>query len=187
MSYIQIEETPNPLAIKFLMPSPILSEGKNVNCSTPQQASISPLASALFQISNVSNVFFGYDFITVTKDEDGDWEELSLVVITTIMNFLSTGLPLLKQFSLNGEFPLEPVVSTDPLSIQIEAILEEKIRPAIAQDGGNIVFRGFEDGIVYVELQGSCSGCPSSSQTLKMGIENMLKYYIPEILMVVAV
>jgi Fe-S cluster biogenesis protein NfuA len=180
MSYIQIEPTPNPMAVKFLMPDAWLPEGKSVNCSSSKQASISPLGMELFAIMGVENVFFGHDFLTITKDVESDWEELSLLVITTVMNFLITGLPLLKEFS----FAQQSVLSADPLVVQIEAILEEKIRPAIAQDGGNILFRGFEDGIVYVELQGSCSGCPSSAQTLKMGIENMLKYYVPEVLMV---
>jgi Fe-S cluster biogenesis protein NfuA len=186
--YIQTEPTPNPLAMKFLLEMPLLPKGGSVNCSTPQQASVSILATQIFDLPGVENVFLGHDFVTVTKHEDQEWDTLNLVVITTILNFLASGLPVLNGFSLDHN-PHQPSImpSNDPLSRQIEAILEEKVRPAVAQDGGNILFRGFQDGIVYVELQGSCSGCPSSSMTLKMGIENMLKYYIPEIVSVEAI
>ncbi len=182
MTYIQTEPTPNPLAMKFLLEAELLPKGKNINCANVQQASLSPLAANLFSIAGVSNVFLGNNFVTITKHEGIDWNDLKLGVITTIMTFLGSGLPVLNGFSFAPE--ATPIPLTDPLSLQIEAILEEKIRPSVAQDGGDIIFRGFQEGIVYLELQGSCSGCPSSTVTLKMGIENMLKYYIPEVVAV---
>ena len=180
MSYIQVEDTPNPLAMKFLVEEELLPLGKTFNASSTLQASVSPLASELFQMETVSNVFIGSTFVTITKEPFANWDDLKLEVIEKITYFLRSGLPILNQNSpAKKEFN-----SSDPIFAQIEAILEEKIRPSIAQDGGDVIFQGFEDGIVYLELQGSCSGCPSSAITLKNGIENLLKYYIPEILMV---
>ena len=182
MTYIQTEPTPNPLAMKFLLEAELLPKGKTINCTNIVQASISPLAKNLFDVIGVSNVFLGNNFVTITKREAVDWSDLKLNIITIIMDFLGSGLPILNGFSFAQEVKSIPL--TDPLSLQIESVLEEKVRPAVAQDGGDIIFRGFQEGIVYLELQGSCSGCPSSTVTLKMGIENMLKYYIPEVVSV---
>lgn len=139
----------------------------------------SPLAHRLLQIDGIQDVFLGSDFITLSKQQDQDWYVLKPLILGALMESFVNGLPIYKE-------PSEPVKNTvpfdDPLIHQICDLLETRIRPAVAQDGGDITFEGFEDGIVYLRMKGACSGCPSSSATLKSGIENMLKYYVPEVL-----
>lgn len=147
------------------------------NFTTAEQSSRSPLASRLFAIGGVDGVFLGHDFITVTKNPAQEWEVIKPQILAAIMDHFTSGEDVIE-----GE---EPVGSADgdgdAVTAQIKELIETRVRPAVAQDGGDIIFRGFEDGIVYLHMQGSCSGCPSSTATLKHGIENMLRYYVPAV------
>lgn len=174
--FIQTEQTPNPATLKFLPGRMVLASG-SANFAEAESAGRSPLAVKLFQIQGVTGVFLGHDFITVTKGDDGDWYTLKPQILGVIMEFLSSG-----QAAVIAEEAGSTEAGDDSeIVIQIKELLETRVRPAVAQDGGDIVYHGYEDGIVSVHLQGSCAGCPSSTATLKMGIENMLKHYIPEI------
>lgn len=181
--YIQTEETPNPNALKFLPGETVMQKG-TMFIAKKEEASRSPLASALFQIAGVEAVFLGNDFVTVTKNESSRWEILKPMVLTEIMDFYVTGKSVLGE-SKSSEAP--QLDESDPLVKQIKELIETRVRPAVAQDGGDIIFRNFKDGVVELELHGSCSGCPSSTATLKDGIENMLKHYVPEVKEVLAV
>jgi Fe-S cluster biogenesis protein NfuA len=177
--YIQTEETPNPNAIKFL-PGETVNKGSAVYVAKKEDAHKSPLAKVLFEITGVEAVFLGEDFITVTKADNLRWEILKPMVLTEIMDFYISGqVAVGKQEPAN--FNQQGYDENDPVIKQIMELLDTRVRPAVAQDGGDIVFKGFTEGTVYVELHGSCSGCPSSTATLKDGIENMLKHYIPEV------
>lgn len=174
--FIQTEQTPNPATLKFLPGRMVLASG-SANFADPDSAARSPLAQKLFAVDSVTGVFLGHDFITVTKAEGSDWYGLKPQILGVIMEFLSSG-----QAAVTAESAGEEIESDDSdVVIQIKELLETRVRPAVAQDGGDIVYHGYADGIVSVHLQGSCAGCPSSTATLKMGIENMLKHYIPEI------
>lgn len=182
--YIQTEETPNPNALKFLPGETVMSTG-TMFIARKEDAERSPLAAQLFNIPNVEAVFLGEDFITVTKSEGTRWEILKPMVLTEIMDFYVTGQ---KIDSGNNQSAASSVDESNPVVKQIKELIETRVRPAVAQDGGDIVFRNFrEDGVVELELHGACSGCPSSTATLKDGIENMLKHYVPEVLGVEAV
>jgi Fe-S cluster biogenesis protein NfuA len=175
--FIQTEETPNPATLKFL-PGRILMEEGTADFKSLEEASKSPLAHKLFGIEGVKGIFFGSDFITVFKDDTLDWALLKPSILGAIMEHFLTHQPL-----FYGESPLYPSQEEDdPIVAQIKEILDTRIRPAVAMDGGDIVFNHFADGTVYVRMQGACSGCPSSSVTLKAGIENMLRHYVPEVL-----
>jgi Fe-S cluster biogenesis protein NfuA len=181
--FIQTEGTPNPATLKFL-PGRAVVTGGPVDMPNAESARRSPLAERLFQVDGVTGVFLGGDFITVTKRADKQWELLKPALLGVIMEHFIADRPVLAEglaaAAESGEEDTE-IVS------QIKELLDTRVRPAVAQDGGDIVFRGFERGIVYVHLQGSCSGCPSSTATLRMGIENMLKHYVPEVMEVRAV
>jgi NFU1 iron-sulfur cluster scaffold homolog, mitochondrial len=182
--FIQTETTPNPLTLKFI-PGVDVNTGEPVGFTDKRAALISPLAEALFAIPEVKGVFLGSDFITVTRSENKPWELLKAEILTTIMEHFVAGRPVLLE-----EAPVkaaQPAGEDSDLVKQIKEIIETRVRPAVAQDGGDIIFHSFEDGVVKLELHGSCSGCPSSTVTLKSGIENMLKHYIPEIIAVEAV
>lgn len=180
--FIQTEETPNPATLKFLPGRVIMAEG-TADFRSPEEASKSPLAQKLFDIDGVKGIFFGADFITVSKEDPLDWGVLKPSILGAIMEHFLTHQPL-----FYGDDPLAPAQgSDDPIVAEIKEILDTRVRPAVAMDGGDIVFDHFTDGIVYVRMQGSCSGCPSSSSTLKSGIENMLRHYVPEVLEVRAV
>ena len=181
--FIETETTPNPATLKFLPGRPVLPEG-TLDIRDPQSAAKSPLAQALFGVPGVAGVFFGSDFISVTK-ADGDWREIKPAVLGTIMEHFVSGKPIV----LNKENAVQNASAADEPEIvkQIKELIETRVRPAVAQDGGDIVYRDFKDGIVQLELHGSCSGCPSSTITLKNGIENMLKHYVPEVVAVEAV
>lgn len=174
--FIQTEETPNPTTLKFL-PGRILMKEGTAQFDSQEDASKSPLAMKLFEIDGVKSVFFGADFITVSKDEKQEWAVLKPAILGAVMEHFITHQPLF----------FEERVTTytnndnDPLVVQIQELLDQRIRPAVAMDGGDIVFDRFEDGIVYIRMQGACSGCPSSSATLKSGIENLLRHYVPEV------
>jgi Fe-S cluster biogenesis protein NfuA len=180
--FIQTEETPNPATLKFLPGRTVMEEG-TADFRTSDAAAKSPLARALFQVGGVGGVFFGSDFVSVTKADEAEWFALKPAVLAAIMDHFTSGLPVME--------PAEAGAGHDPedseIVIQIKEILDTRVRPAVAQDGGDIVFQSFDDGIVYLHMQGSCAGCPSSTATLKAGIENMLRYYIPEVVEVRAV
>ncbi len=182
--FIQTEETPNPATLKFLL-------GREVAGSTtadfpePESAGRSPLAERLFAIDGIAGVFLGADFVTVTKAGDKEWYLLKPAVLGVIMEHFTAGRPVLLS---DAAEPVENVSEEDSEVVaQIKELLDTRVRPAVAQDGGDIVFQGFEGGVVFLHMQGACAGCPSSTATLKMGIENMLRHYIPEVLEVRAV
>ncbi|MGF1639978.1 MAG: NifU family protein [Rhodospirillales bacterium] len=173
--FIQTEPTPNPATLKFLPGCEVVNRG-TANFADPEEAARSPLALRLFEIDGVAGVFLGSDFITVTKMPTRDWEVMKPLILSAIMDHFTSGVPVLA-----GDAALEDEGEENAVVAQIKELLETRVRPAVAQDGGDIVFQGFEDGIVYLHMQGSCSGCPSSTATLKHGIENMLRYYVPEV------
>src|SRR5215467_15908694 len=184
--FIQTEETPNPATLKFLPGQPVMTSG-TANFTTPEAARISPLADRLLSLPEVKGVFLGADFVTVTKAEDGDWYRLKPAVLAVIMEHFTAGRPVLLGSPGGGTAAEAGAEDEDEVVVQIKELLETRVRPAVAQDGGDIVFHDFEDGVVYLHMQGSCSGCPSSTATLKAGIENMLRHYIPEVVEVRAV
>lgn len=180
--FIQTYETPNPATLKFMVDDGnIVLENGSLDIKNQQQAAkISPLALQIFALGNVEAVFLGRDFITVTKNNQTDWQALKLEVQAVLMDFFLTKKPVLYH-PLTSNNQNTQNESNDPLVAQIIELIEIKVRPAVAMDGGDIVFHSFENGIVKLILKGSCSGCPSSTITLKNGIENMLKHYIPEV------
>jgi Fe-S cluster biogenesis protein NfuA len=173
--FIQTEDTPNPATLKFL-PGQVVMTAGTADFRTPDAAGRSPLARSLFNVGGVDGVFLGSDFVSVTKAADSDWFAVKPAILAAIMDHYMTGLPVIEdsEVVVAGEADSEIVT-------QIKEILDTRVRPAVAQDGGDIVFHDFDDGVVYLHMQGSCSGCPSSTATLKAGIENMLRYYIPEV------
>lgn len=176
--FIQTEMTPNPATLKFLPGCEVMPDG-TANFTRPEEAGDSPLALRLFGLDGVAGVFLGSDFVTVTKMPDREWDSLKPIILGSIMDHFTSGQPVVRE----GATPASVVDDgeDDEIVAQIKELIETRVRPAVAQDGGDIVFRGFEDGIVYLHMQGSCSGCPSSTATLRHGIENMLRYYVPEV------
>ncbi len=177
--FIQTEETPNPQSLKFIPDGAAVMKEGTAEFKNKEQAAKSPLADDLFKIEGVGAVFFGSDFITITKSENVDWKKIKTEILATIMDFFVAGKEIL---TLREKSANDADENDSDIVKQIKELIEIKVRPAVAMDGGDIIFRGFEDGIVQLELKGSCSGCPSSTITLKNGIENMLKHYIPEVL-----
>ena len=176
--FIETESTPNPATLKFLPGRDILGSG-SADFATVDQAGASPLAQALFAQSGVARVFLGADFVTVTKTEDADWRGLKPVILGALVDHFAAGLPILIGSQTSAD---EDVLPEDQEIVdQIKELLDTRVRPAVASDGGDIVFRGYRNGIVKLHMQGACSGCPSSSATLKHGIENMLRHYVPEV------
>ena len=175
--FIQTEQTPNPQTLKFLPGKVVMDEGtafyQNID-----EAFNSPFARRLFNVDGVEGVFFGSDFITITKSAEKEWHVLKPAIPGVIMEHMTTGLPIISD---NLPDPAEPGEEDSEVVGQIKELIETRVRPAVAQDGGDIVFEGFDGGVVYLQLRGACAGCPSSTMTLKMGIENMLKHYIPEV------
>jgi len=183
--FIQTESTPNPATLKFLPGREVMGVGAVADFPSAESADRSPLARALFQTPEVARVFFGSDFISVTK-RDGDWKHLKPALLGTIMEHFTQGLPLMESAAPEEE----GYKDGDPdIVYQVKYMIDTKVRPAVAQDGGDIIFKGFnlETGIVSLHLQGSCAGCPSSTRTLKNGIENMLRHYFPEVTAVEAI
>jgi Fe-S cluster biogenesis protein NfuA len=175
--FIQTEPTPNPATLKFLPGRAVMDAG-TANFTEPEAAKISPLAESLFALGGVTGVYLGADFITVSKAADLDWLNLKPVVLGAIMDHFTSGRPVMS----GAATAAEPGADEDSEVVsQIKELLETRVRPAVAQDGGDIIFHSFEDGVVYLHMQGSCSGCPSSTATLKAGIENMLRHYVPEV------
>jgi Fe-S cluster biogenesis protein NfuA len=180
--FIQTEQTPNPATLKFLPGQEVMTSG-TAEFRDAEAAKTSPLASKLFGIDGVKGVFFGADFITVSKAGDAEWHHLKSPVLGAIMEHYLSGAPIVTD--------LDDAVIADEadgeLVAQIRELLDTRVRPAVAQDGGDITFHGFQNGVVFLKMKGSCSGCPSSTATLKHGIENMLRHYIPEVVEVRAV
>ncbi|HVA35537.1 MAG TPA: NifU family protein [Stellaceae bacterium] len=173
--FIQTETTPNPATLKFLPGRAVMGDG-TANFPSADGAQRSPLAQRLFGLPGVTGVFLGADFITVAKAEDVEWLSLKPQVLGAIMQHLTAGDPIV----LDAQKAVVEEES-DEVVAQIKELLETRVRPAVAQDGGDIIFDHYADGVVYLHMQGSCSGCPSSTATLKAGIENMLRHYIPEV------
>ena len=182
--FIQTEQTPNPATLKFLPGCAVIESG-TANFPDRSTAARSPLAERLFEMPEVTGVFLGGDFITVTKSGDSDWYQLKPAILAAVMEHFTAGRPVL--IGAVGEAPADAAAEDDEIVSQIKELLETRVRPAVAMDGGDITFEDFEDGIVYLHMQGSCSGCPSSTATLKAGIENMLRHYIPEVVEVRAI
>src|SRR5579885_3325149 len=180
--FIETEQTPNPATLKFLPGRSVMGRG-TADFTSAEQAARSPLAARLFQIEGVTGIFLGSDFVTVTKAADRTWQVMKPAVLGVIMEHFTANRPVMLE---DAPGAAEPEGEEDEIVAQIRELIETRVRPAVAQDGGDIIFQGFEDGVVYLHMQGSCSGCPSSTATLKMGIENMLKHYVPEVVEVQA-
>jgi len=178
--FIQTEATPNPATLKFL-PGRAVLEGGTLDLRDPADAAKSPLAERLFGIKGVNGVFFGSDFITVSKS-DGEWPQLKPAILGAIMEHFMSGAPLLKEGETGGAADDEFFEAADEeIVTTIKDLIETRVRPAVANDGGDITFKGFKEGIVYLHMKGACSGCPSSTATLRHGIQNLLKHYVPEV------
>ena len=182
--FIQTEATPNPATLKFIPGRTVLDTG-TMEFSSAESAARSPLAERLFAVSGVTSVFYGADFVTVTK-ADGDWQHLKPAILGAIMEHYMSGAPLLADGTIGNddardeedEFFDEADAETVE---QIKDLIETRVRPAVANDGGDITFRGFKDGIVYLNMKGACSGCPSSTATLQHGIQNLLRHFVPDV------
>jgi Fe-S cluster biogenesis protein NfuA len=177
--FIQTESTPNPATLKFLPGQAVLENG-TADFSTKEASESSPLAQKIFEVDGISGVFFGNDFITVTKVEALEWDHIKPEILAAIMDHYQSGNPIMADDSGSithaaHDGPDEDIVR------QIKELLDTRVRPAVAQDGGDITFHGFDSGVVYLHMTGACAGCPSSTMTLKMGIENLLRHYIPEV------
>ena len=185
--FIQTEATPNPATLKFLPGQTVAQEGP-FDFKTAQEAEgNSPLAERLFSVSGVAGVFFGFDFVTITKSDDQEWQHLKPAILGCIMEHFISGAPVMAQ--QGSEMAGEEVndEGSEEIVATIKELLETRVRPAVAQDGGDITFQGFRDGHVYLHMRGACAGCPSSTATLKHGIQNLLKHFIPEVEAVEAV
>jgi len=180
--FIQTEPTPNPATLKFLPGRAVLASG-TLDMRDKAAAAQSPLAERLFEIDGVSGVFFGSDFIAVTKT-DGEWQQLKPAILGAIMEHFMSGVPL-----LSGEAGAAPAAGADEFFdakdaetvATIKELLETRVRPAVENDGGDISFRGFKDGVVFLDMKGACAGCPSSTATLRHGIQNLLRHYVPDV------
>jgi Fe-S cluster biogenesis protein NfuA len=185
--FIETETTPNPAALKFLPGQPVMASGTR-EFATPEAAEASPLAQAIFDTGEVVNVMFGGEFVSVTAAPGADWSALKPQVVAILLDHFISEAPL---FAASGNGIAVPppedemVIEERPEDAEVIAaineLLETRVRPAVAGDGGDIAYRGFRDGVVYLTLQGSCAGCPSSTATLKHGIEGLLKHYVPEV------
>lgn len=173
--FIQTESTPNPATLKFLPGCAVMGSG-GANFTNADMAARSPLALRLFETDGVDGVYLGGDFITVTKTDAKEWDTLKPLLLGAIMEHFTEGKPVIE-----GQEDAGDAAEAGSIEAQIKELLDTRVRPAVAQDGGDIIFHSFENGVVYLTMQGACSGCPSSTATLKHGIENMLRHYIPEV------
>jgi Fe-S cluster biogenesis protein NfuA len=185
---IETESTPNPATVKFLPGRTVMTAGTR-DFASPEEAEASPLAEALFALGDVDGVFFGRDFVSVTAAQGGEWRALKPQVLGVLLDHFASETPL---FRAGNAEEIEVAEVTDnpedaEIISQIKELIETRVRPAVARDGGDIVYRGFERGTVYLAMHGACSGCPSSAATLKQGIESLLKHYVPEVTEVLAV
>ena len=180
--FIQTEQTPNPAALKFLPGVAVLPQGTANFPDRHAAAGRSPLAGRLFEIEGVEAVFFGADFVSITKSDDKDWFVLKPSILGVIMEHFTANRPVMTDTATDADIATATMTGEEAEIVsQIKALLDTRVRPAVAQDGGDIIFHDFQDGVVYLHMQGACSGCPSSTMTLKAGIENMLRHYIPEV------
>ncbi len=182
--FIQTEATPNPATLKFIPGRTVLDTG-TMEFANPEAAARSPLATRLFGVPGVTGVFYGSDFVTVTK-ADGDWQHLKPAILGAIMEHYMSGAPLLADGSAGNDEALDEedefFNEADAETVAtIKDLIETRVRPAVANDGGDITFRGFKDGIVYLNMKGSCAGCPSSTATLQHGIQNLLRHFVPDV------
>ena len=185
--FIETETTPNPASLKFLPGRPVMGQGTR-EFASPESAEASPLAQAIFDTGEATNVFFGGDFVTVTAAPGVNWSDLKPLVLSILLDHFVSEAPLFVPgtaggISVPGESEMMVEESADDADIitQINELLETRVRPAVANDRGDIQYRGYKDGVVYLQMQGACAGCPSSSATLKHGIEGLLKHYVPEV------
>ncbi|MEO8722510.1 MAG: NifU family protein [Sphingobium sp.] len=189
---IETEQTPNPATLKFLPGRAVMSAGTR-DFSTAEEAEASALAEALFTLGDVTGVFFGSDFVSVTIAPGSEWAQVKGDVIMTLLDHFVADMPLFRSGTASGiSVPLDDEDLGDKpedadIVAQIRELIETRVRPAVANDGGDIIYRGFDSGKVYLKMQGACSGCPSSTATLKNGIESLLKHYVPEVTEVLAV
>jgi len=177
--FIQTESTPNPATLKFLPGQSVLEVG-TADFPSPDTADSSPLATRIFTVEGVTGVFMGLDFVTVTKADGVEWDHIKPAILGAIMEHYQSGAKAVEGEASSGH--AEHTGEDGEIVGQIKELLDTRVRPAVAQDGGDITFHGFERGVVYLHMQGACAGCPSSTLTLKMGIENLLRHYIPEVL-----
>ena len=186
--FIETETTPNPASLKFLPGRPVMGQGTR-EFASPEAAEASPLAQAIFDTGEVVNVFYGGDFVTVTAAPGVSWSDLKPLVLSILLDHFVSEAPLFAPGSAGGiavpaednELMVEEAEGDADIVAQINELLETRVRPAVAGDGGDIQYRGFKDGVVYLQMQGACAGCPSSTATLKHGIEGLLKHYVPEV------
>jgi Fe-S cluster biogenesis protein NfuA len=184
--YIETETTPNPATLKFLPGQQVMPAGTR-DFTNDEEAAESPLADALFSLGDVTGVFFGRDFVSVTAGPGVDWSALKPQVVGILLDHFVSGAPLFVESAGNGivvpgeDEGIGDDAGTEEIVAQIRELIETRVRPAVANDGGDIVYRGFREGVVYLTMQGACSGCPSSTATLKNGIEGLLKHYVPEV------
>ena len=188
---IETETTPNPATLKFLPGQPVMDMGTR-DFATPEEAVASPLAEALFSLGDVEGVFFGHNFVSVTVGPGSEWHQVKPDVLSIMLDHFSAQMPLFKPASAAGiSVPAERAFNDDPQDAdiidQIKDLIETRVRPAVANDGGDIIYQGFNKGTVYLKMQGACAGCPSSTATLKHGIESLLKHYVPEVTEVLSV
>jgi Fe-S cluster biogenesis protein NfuA len=178
--FIQTEATPNPATLKFLPGKVVMSMG-TFDARDADSAARSPLAARLFEVPGVAGVFFGYDFVTVTKGE-GEWQHLKPAILGAIMEHFMSGRPIVEESAPADDDGEEFFEADDEATVAtIKELLDTRIRPAVAGDGGDITFRGYRDGVVYLAMKGACSGCPSSTATLKHGIQNLLRHFLPDV------
>lgn len=178
--FIQTESTPNPATLKFLPGQSVLEMG-TADFPSSDTAGKSPLASRIFAVDGVAGVFLGNDFVTVTKADAVDWDHIKPAILGAVMEHFQSGQPAMEENANAAGGHAEHSGEDAEIVGQIKELLDTRVRPAVAQDGGDITFHGFERGVVYLHMQGACAGCPSSTLTLKMGIENLLRHYIPEV------
>jgi Fe-S cluster biogenesis protein NfuA len=187
---IETETTPNPATLKFLPGRTVMDAGTR-DFATPEEAEASPLAEALFGLGDVTGVFFGRDFVSVTIAPGAEWRDVKPDVLGTLMDHFTAQMPLFRPRADFGVPAEEDLVADDPadadIVAQIKDLIDTRVRPAVANDGGDIIYRGFDKGKVFLKMQGACAGCPSSTATLKNGIEQLLRYYVPEVTEVRAV
>ncbi|HEU4839297.1 MAG TPA: NifU family protein [Micavibrio sp.] len=177
--FIQTENTPNPATVKFIPGVTVMQSGA-AEFQNAEAAATSPLAERIFQIKGVERVFFGYDFVSVTKSDAVQWADIKAYVLAAVMQHFTTGENLFRDGHDAGASADDGML--DEISKQIKELIDKRVRPAVAMDGGDIVFDRFEQGVVYLHMRGACSGCPSSTVTLKSGVEKMLRHYVPEVL-----
>jgi Fe-S cluster biogenesis protein NfuA len=177
--FIQTEPTPNPATLKFIPGKTVLGDG-TVDFRDKSEATASPLAMRLFEVDGVTGVFLGSDFISVTKSDDDEWQHIKPAILGAIMEHYMSGAPLVE--SGDNDTAREQYDEKDEDTVRtIKELLDTRVRPAVANDGGDIVFQGFKDGVVFLHMRGACSGCPSSTATLQHGIENLLKHFCPDV------